>query len=117
MVTNISPYLRDELGETLELMEVCQQCYYTNSMVEAVNRFKLHPTSISCLFKVCEHLLLRWMGIWIHTHPLMVANLSPDLRELAETLGDGDGSLQTFRYTMVEAVASFKHHPPSLFYM
>jgi hypothetical protein len=47
----------------------------------------------------------------------MVANLSPDLRELAETLGDGDGSLQTFRYTMVEAVASFKHHPPSLFYM
>jgi hypothetical protein len=47
----------------------------------------------------------------------MVANLFPDLRDLAETLGDGDGSLQTIHYTMVEAVASFKHHPPSLFYM
>ena len=34
-----------------------------NTMVETVESFKLHPTSILYKFKVFEHLLLWWMGI------------------------------------------------------
>ena len=30
------------------------------------------------------------MAIWMHTHTIIVTNLSPDLRELGETLGLGD---------------------------
>ena len=43
---------------------------------------------------VFEHLLLWWMGIWMHTHTIaIIISLFPDLRELDETLRDG--SLQT----------------------
>ncbi len=30
--------------------------------------FKLHPMSMSYMYKVFEYLLRFWMGIWLHTH-------------------------------------------------
>jgi hypothetical protein len=37
-------------------------------MVEAVEPFKLHITSMSYLYEVFEYLQLLGMGIWMHTH-------------------------------------------------
>ena len=74
------------------MIEVCKRCHYT--MVEAVASFELHATSILYTCNVFEHLLLWWMGIWMHTHTIaIIIILFPDLRKLVETLGDG--SLQT----------------------
>jgi hypothetical protein len=41
-------------------------------MVEAVEPFKLHPTSMSYLYKVFEHLKLLVMGIWMHIHSITI---------------------------------------------
>jgi len=57
-------------------------------MVEAVEPFKLHPTSKSYIYKVFEHLKQLWMGIWQHTHTVTTTELSPDLGELPEILDD-----------------------------
>jgi len=57
-------------------------------MVEAVEPFKLHPTSMSYIYKVFEHLKQLWMGIWQPTHTVTTTELSPDLGELAEILDD-----------------------------
>jgi len=37
-------------------------------MVEAVEPFTLHPTSMSHIYKVFKHLKQLWMGLWQHTH-------------------------------------------------
>ena len=47
-------------------------------MVEAVEPFKLHPTSILYKFRVFEHLLLWWMGIWMHTYMVTNKSGAPD---------------------------------------
>jgi hypothetical protein len=57
-------------------------------MVEAVEPFKLHPTSMPYIYKVFEHLKQLWMVIWQHTHTVTTTELSPDLGELAEILDD-----------------------------
>ena len=57
-------------------------------MVEAVEPFKLHTTSMSYLYEVFEHLQLLRMGIWMHIHSVTTADVSSDLGELAESLGD-----------------------------
>ncbi len=62
-------------------------------MVEAVEPFKMHPISMTYLYKVFEHLQLLFMGIWLHTHTVTTTDVSPDLGELAESLGDA--SVQT----------------------
>jgi len=36
-------------------------------MFEAVEPFNFHPTSSLYIYKVFEHLLLWWMGIWMYT--------------------------------------------------
>ena len=55
-------------------------------MVEAVEPFKLHPTSMSYIYKVFEHLKQLWMVIWQHIHIVTTKEVSPDLGELAEIL-------------------------------
>ncbi len=60
-------------------------------MVEAVEPFKLHSTSMSYLYEVFEHLQLLGMGIWMHIHSVTTTDVSPDLGELAESLGKGGG--------------------------
>ena len=57
-------------------------------MVEVVEPFKMHPTSMSYLYEVFEHLQLLGMGIWMHIHSVTTTDVSPDLGELAESLGD-----------------------------
>jgi hypothetical protein len=57
-------------------------------MVEAVEPFKLHPTSMSYIYEVFEHLKQLWMGIWQHTHTITTTELSPDLGEFTEFLDD-----------------------------
>jgi len=48
-------------------------------IVEAVEPFKLHPTSMLYIYKVFEHLKQLWMGIWQHTHTITTTEVSPDL--------------------------------------
>ena len=58
-------------------------------MVEAVEPFKLHITSMSYLYEVFEHLqLLCCIDIWMRIHYVTTTDVSPDLGELAESLGD-----------------------------
>jgi hypothetical protein len=66
-------------------------------MVEAVDPFKLHITSMSYLYEVFEHLQLLGMGIWMHTHSVTTTDVSPDLGELAKSLGDA--RVQTIHFT------------------
>ncbi len=59
----------------------------------------MHPTSMSYLYEVFEHLqLLLWMGIWLHTHTVTTTDVSPDLGELAEILGDASVQTIPLRY-------------------
>jgi hypothetical protein len=62
-------------------------------MVEAVEPFKLHPTSMSYKYEVFDHFQLLGMGIWLNIHSVIITDISPDLGELAESLGDA--SVQT----------------------
>jgi hypothetical protein len=55
-------------------------------MVEAVEPFKLHITSMSYLYEVFEHLRLLCIDIWLHTHSVTIADVSPDLGELMMSL-------------------------------
>jgi hypothetical protein len=57
-------------------------------MVESVEPFKLHITSMSYLYEVFEHLQLLFIDIWMHIHSDATTDVSPDLGELAESLGD-----------------------------
>jgi hypothetical protein len=51
-----------------------------------VEPFKLHPTSMSYIYEVFEHLKQLWMGIWQHTHTITTTDVSPDLGECAEII-------------------------------
>jgi hypothetical protein len=66
-------------------MQVCKPYHF--AMVEAVEPFTQHPTSMSYLYEVFEHLQLLGMGIWMHIHSVTTTDVSPDLGELAESLG------------------------------
>ena len=83
-------------------------------MVEAVEPFKLFPTFMSYKYEVFEHFQLLWMGIWLHTHSIIITYISPDLGELAESLGVQ--VCKPCHFTMVEAVEPFKLHPTSMSY-
>jgi hypothetical protein len=72
-------------------MQVCKPCHYT--LVEAVEPFKLNPTSLSYIYEVFDHLLRLWMGTWLHAHTITTTDASPDLGKLAEILPDA--SVQT----------------------
>ena len=66
-------------------------------MIEAIEPFKLHITSMSYLYEVFEHLQLLCIAIWMHIHSVTTTEVSPDLGELAESLGDV--SVQTITTT------------------
>jgi hypothetical protein len=54
---------------------------------------------MSYLYEVFEHLQLLWMGIWMHTHTVITTDVSPDLGELAEILGDASVQTIPLRYS------------------
>ena len=58
------------------------------AITEAVEPFRLHPTSMSYIYQVFEHLKQLWMGIWQHTHFVTTTVVSTDLGEFAEILDD-----------------------------
>jgi hypothetical protein len=64
-------------------------------MVEAVEPFKLHRTSIAYIYMVLKYLNLLWMGIWLHTYTITTIHVSPDLGEFAEILGNVSVQVQT----------------------
>ena len=43
-----------------------KQC--CNVVVEATNLHRLHPTSISYVYTVFQHLDMLWMGIWVYPY-------------------------------------------------
>jgi hypothetical protein len=53
---------------------------------------------MSYKYDVFEHLQLLWMGIWMHTHPVTTTDVSQDLGELAEILGDARVQTIPLRY-------------------
>ena len=57
-------------------------------MLEAIEPFKLHITFMSYLYEVFEHLQLLCIDIWMHIHSVTTTDVSQDLGELAESLGD-----------------------------
>jgi hypothetical protein len=58
------------------------QTIYHYAIVEDVEPFKLHPTFMSYLYEVFEHLQLLGMGIiWMHIHSVTTTDVSPDLGE------------------------------------
>jgi len=59
-----------------------------DTIVEGIEPFKLHPTSMSFIYKVFEHLKQLWMGIWQHTHTVTTTEVSPDLGEFTQILDD-----------------------------
>jgi hypothetical protein len=88
-ITDASPDLESWLKSYL--MQVYKPCHYT--LVEAVERCKLHPMSMSYRYEVFEHLLRLWMGIWLHIHTVTTRDASPEMKKLAEILPDA--SVQT----------------------
>jgi hypothetical protein len=67
-------------------MQECKPYHF--AMVEAVEPFKLHITSMSFLYEVFEHLQQFCIDIWMHIHSVTTTDISPDLGELAKSLGD-----------------------------
>ena len=100
------------------LMSVWKWSHY--AIVEDVEPFKLHPTSMLYIYKVFEHLKQLWMGIWRHIHSvtsevfehlkqlwmsiwqhihsITTTDVSPDLGELAEILDDVNVKTIPIRY-------------------
>ncbi len=60
----------------------------TYAILETVEPFKLHPISMSYIYKVFEHHKELWMGIWRHIHTVTTTEVSPDLGELVEIIDD-----------------------------
>jgi hypothetical protein len=75
---------------------VWKRSHYT--IVEAVEPFKLHPTSMSYIYKVVEHLKQLWIGTWQHIHTITTTEVSPDLGEFTEILDDVSVELIPLRY-------------------
>jgi hypothetical protein len=66
------------------MMSVWKWSHY--AIVEAVEPFKLHPTSMAYIYKVFEHLTQLWMGIWQHIHSVTTTEVSPDLWKISEII-------------------------------
>ncbi len=84
-----------ELAEILDDVSV-EMIHY--AIDEAVEPFKLHPTFMSYIYKVFEHLEQLWMGIWQHTHTVTTTEVSPDFGEVTEILDDGSVEMIPVRY-------------------
>ncbi len=90
----LSPQTLPQIGEgwlKSFLMRVRKPCHHT--LVEAVEPFKLHPMSMSYIYKRFEYLLWLWMGIWLHLHIITTTDTSSELWELAKILPEA--SVQT----------------------
>jgi hypothetical protein len=85
------------------------------AIVEAIEPFKLHPTSMSYICKVFEHLKQLWMGIWQHTHTVTTTEVSPDLGEFTEIIDHVSVEMILLRYRW--DCRTFQTHPTSMSYI
>ena len=53
--------------------EVCKPFHFAT--VEDVELFKLHPTFMSYLYEVFQHLQLLCIDIWLHTHKITTTDV------------------------------------------
>ena len=74
------------------------KCSHWYAIVDAEEPIKLHPTSMSYIYKVLEHLEQLRMGIWQHTHTVTTTEVSPDWGEMAEILDDVSVKMIPLRY-------------------
>jgi len=72
--------------------------------------FKLHPTPISYINRVFEHLHLLWISIWLHTHTVTTTDLSSKIGWVMQVC-------KPCHCTLFEAVEPFKLHPKSISYI
>ena len=99
------------------------------AIIETVEPFKLHPISMSYIYKVFEHLEQVWMGIRQQIHTITTTDVSSDLGEFTEIRDDVSVEMiplrnrwdcrtfQTAFHTIVETVEPFKLHPISMSYI
>ncbi len=85
---------------------------YCGFMVEATNNFRLHPTSISYVYKVFYHLDRLWMDIWGHPYTVILVQVGVQCLE-----SWGVGEAKCCCGVMVEATNSFRKHPTSISYV
>jgi hypothetical protein len=77
-------------------------------MVEAVEPFKLYPTSMAYLYKLFEHIQLFGMGIWMHIHSVTTTYVPQVWESWPKS-----SVMQVCKpcyYAMVETVEPFKLH-------
>ena len=68
------------------------------AITEAAEPFKLHPTSMSYIYLVFEHLKQLLMGIWQHSHTIITTEVTPYLGEFAEIIDDVSVEMIPLRY-------------------
>jgi len=51
-------------------------------MAEAPNLLEVHPTSMSYIYKVFQHLDMPWMGIWVHPYTVTLVQVRVDFRKI-----------------------------------
>ena len=51
-------------------------------MIKAPNLLGVHPTSMSYVYKVFQHLDMLWMGIWVHPYTVMPVQVGEDFRKI-----------------------------------
>jgi len=51
-------------------------------MVEAPNPLGVHPTSMSYVYKVFQHLDMLWMGIWVYHYTVTPVQVGVNFRKI-----------------------------------
>ncbi len=59
-------------------------------MVKAPNPCRLHPTYISYVYKVFEHLDELWMGVWVHPYTVTLVQVGVDFWKIYVGPGPSD---------------------------
>ncbi len=72
MATPLHCYTDAGGGEVLESWGVGESKWCCGVIVEATNSFRLHPTSISYVYKVFLHLDMLWMGLSKHPYTVIL---------------------------------------------
>jgi hypothetical protein len=70
-------------GEFLESWGVGESKWSCGVMVEATNSFRLHPRSISHVYKMFWQLDVLWMEIWVHPYTVIMVQVGLHIWKVA----------------------------------